>query len=310
MSKTRTNASLLVLAAGMGSRYGGLKQMDPFGPSGETIIDYSIYDAKKAGFGKVVFVVRKTFKKDFEKYFRDRIGDHIEMEFVEQELYKVPAASEYLAAREKPWGTAHAVMMGAEVIKGPFGVINADDYYGPGAYKTLMRFFNNNKDAAEYAVVAYLLENTLSDHGTVNRGVCQMDKKGYLTDIVETLKISKGKKGISYPTEKGAATLQSDTLVSMNMFGFFPSYFSKTKSQFKSFLKQRGLEEKSEFFIPYTLDAMIRSKSAKVKVLKSNSSWFGVTYKKDKPHVVKRIEKLVKEGVYPSDLWGTKKKRT
>ena len=298
-------ATLLVLAAGMGSRYGGLKQMDPFGPHGETIIDYSIYDAKKAGFEKVVFVVRQFFKKEFENYFRKRIGDKIEMEFVVQELYEVPVGSQYLATREKPWGTAHAVLMGAKVIKGPFAVINADDYYGVESYGTLINFFKKNKNQAEYAVVAYLLKNTLSDHGTVNRGVCQKNSKGYLTDIVETLKISKSKKGITYPIEKGkTGQLSADTLVSMNMFGFFPSYFKHSLGYFKTFLKERGLEEKSEYFIPLTLDKMIEDKKAKVKVLTSPSNWFGVTYKKDKPHVVNKINALIKDGVYPANLWG------
>jgi len=297
-------ASLLVLAAGMGSRYGGLKQMDPFGPNGETIIDYSIYDAKKAGFKKVVFVVRSYFRKDFEKYFRKRIGNAIQMEFVEQELYEIPHGSRYIAEREKPWGTAHAVLMGAQVIKGPFAVINADDYYGVESYATLMKYFKNAKSKDEYAVVAYLLKNTLSDYGTVNRGVCSKNSRGYLTDIVETLKISKGRKHITYPKEKGTGKLSPETLVSMNMFGFFPSYFKKTKTYFKDFLDERGMELKSEFFIPYTLDKMIANKEAKVKVLTSPSSWFGVTYKKDKPFVVKKINKLIKDGVYPKNLWG------
>lgn len=297
-------ASLLVLAAGMGSRYGGLKQMDAFGPNGETIIDYSIYDAKKAGFDKVVFVVRRSFRKDFEAYFRKRIRDAIKMEFVEQELYKLPVGSRYSADREKPWGTAHAVMMGAEKINGPFAVINADDYYGVESYKTLMTFFKKNKKKSEFAVVAYLLKNTLSDHGTVNRGVCAKDSKGYLTDIVETLKIGKTGSKINYPLGNGrTAALAPDTLVSMNMFGFFPSYFKMTEKYFKQFLAEEGLEMKSEFFIPLTLDRMIADKKAKVKVLTSPSSWFGVTYKDDKPHVVKKINKLIKDGVYPKQLW-------
>lgn len=297
--------SLLVLAAGMGSRYGGLKQMDPFGPNGETIIDYSIYDAKKAGFDKVVFVVRRSFRDNFESYFRSRIGDHIKMEFVEQELYKIPHKSRYIAEREKPWGTAHAVLMGSEVINGPFAVINADDYYGVESYATLMKHFKSTTNKNEYAVVAYLLKNTLSEYGTVNRGVCSKNKSGYLTDIVETLKISKDNKSgkITYPKEDGLGYLTANTLVSMNMFGFFPSYFQKTHGYFKEFLQNEGLELKSEFFIPYTLDKMIEDKKAKVKVLTSPSSWFGVTYKKDKPYVVKRIKKLIADGVYPQKLW-------
>lgn len=295
--------SLLVLAAGMGSRYGGLKQMDAFGPNGETIIDYSIYDAINAGFDKVVFVVRSSFRKKFESYFRKRIGNRVKMEFVEQELIKVPHKSRFIAEREKPWGTAHAVLMGAEVIKGPFAVINADDYYGVESYATLIDFFDKSKDKNTYAVVAYLLANTLSDHGTVNRGVCSKNKQGYLTDIVETLQIGKTKKSISYPSSDGPKLLSPDTLVSMNMFGFFPSYFKKTEKYFKTFIENHGLELKSEFFIPYTLDKMIEKKEAKVKVLTSPASWFGVTYKNDKPHVVKKINKLIKDGVYPKKLW-------
>jgi len=295
--------SLLVLAAGMGSRYGGLKQMDPFGPNGETIIDYSIYDAVNAGFDKVVFVVRASFRKKFESYFRKRIGHRVKMEFVEQELFKIPHKSRYIAEREKPWGTAHAVLMGAEVIKGPFAVINADDYYGVESYATLIDFFKTAKDKNTFAVVAYLLANTLSDHGTVNRGVCSKNKQGYLTDIVETLRIGKKRNKITYPSSKGPQPLSPNTLVSMNMFGFFPSYFRKTNSYFKEFLHEQGMELRSEFFIPYTLDKMIENKQAKVKVLTSPSSWFGVTYKKDKPHVVKKINKLIKDGVYPQKLW-------
>ena len=297
-------ASLFVLAAGMGSRYGGLKQMDAFGPNGETIIDYSIYDAKKAGFTKVVFVIRKHFRKDFETYFRKRVGDEIEMEFVEQELYKVPVNTRYVAEREKPWGTVHAVLMGKEVIKEPFAVINADDYYGVESYATLMKYFKTNKKQSDYAVVAYRLKNTLSDYGTVNRGVCHSNKQNFLTDIVETLKISKTKKGGgSYPTPKGPKSLGPNTLVSMNMFGFYPSYFSQTEKYFKQFLHESGLELKSEFFIPSTLDKMIDQKKARVKVLTSSASWFGVTYQKDKPHVVKNIKQLIRKGVYPKKLW-------
>ncbi len=298
------NASLLILAAGMGSRYGGLKQMDAFGPNGETIIDYSIYDAINAGFSKIVFVVRKHFRKQFEEYFRNRIGDRIELAFVEQELHKVPVNTRYIAEREKPWGTAHAVMMGAEEIDGPFAVINADDYYGVESYATLMDYFRTNRKKSEFAVVAYKLTNTLSDYGTVNRGVCKKNREGYLTDIVETLKIAKEKDGSGrYPTDKGTATLKPNTLVSMNMFGFYPSYFENSQKLFKTFLHEEGLELKSEFFIPLTLDRMIEDKKAKVKVLTSPAEWFGVTYKKDKPHVVKRINGLIRKGVYPKKLW-------
>jgi len=297
------DASLLVLAAGMGSRYGGLKQMDAFGPNGETIIDYSIYDAINAGFNKVVFVIRSSFKDDFEKFFRDRIGDKIQMEFVVQELDKIPKGSSYTPDREKPWGTAHAVMMGAEVINEPFAVINADDYYGKESYGTLIDYFKTQNDESQFAVVSYLLNNTLSDHGTVNRGVCFKDEEDFLTKIVETLKISKNADGITYPKEDGVGELTADTLVSMNMFGFFPSYFSLTHDYFTQFLKDKGQELKSEFFIPYTLDQMINNNQVKVKVLTSPASWFGVTYKEDKPIVVEKINKLIASGAYPENLW-------
>lgn len=298
------DATLLVLAAGMGSRYGGLKQMDAFGPNGETIIDYSIYDAKKAGFNKVVFVIRKSFRADFEKYFSNRIGDQIEIKFVEQELDKIPEGCTYTADREKPWGTAHAILMGKEVINEPFAVINGDDYYGQESYGTLIDYFKTQKNHDIYAVVSYLLDNTLSDHGTVNRGVCFKDNNDYLTKIVETLKIARHSDGsITYPTDDGSESLTADTLVSMNMFGFFPNYFDKTEDYFTAFLKTRGQELKSEFFIPFVLDKMISNNEIKVQVLTSPSKWFGVTYKEDKPFVVKRIQDLVNNGVYPEKLW-------
>ena len=298
------DATLVVLAAGMGSRYGGLKQMDPFGPNGETIIDYSIYDAINAGFNKVVFIVRNSFRAEFESLFRKKLGDRIEVVCVEQELDKVPEGFSYHPEREKPWGTAHAVLVAKDVVNEPFAVINADDYYGVESYKILTDYFASNQDPDEYAVVGYLLDNTLSDHGTVNRGVCHSDENGYLTDIVETLKISRNEDGtITYPKDDGVGHLTAQNLVSMNMFGFLPNYFDKTEASFKEFLTNRGQELKSEFFIPLTLDNMIKSHSAKVKVLSSEASWFGVTYKEDKPFVVEKINALIEKGVYPADLW-------
>lgn len=297
------DSSLLVLAAGMGSRYGGLKQMDGFGPNGETIIDYSIYDAIDAGFDKVVFVVRKSFRKDFESFFRNKIGDRIKLEFVEQELNNLPAGYSLNPEREKPWGTAHAVLMGKEVIDGNFAVINADDYYGKESYHTLMDFFRADTPQNEFAVVSYLLKNTLSDHGTVNRGICFKDEEGYLTDIVETLKIGKSENRIVYPDGDGESELSEDTLVSMNMFGFTPLYFKLAANHFKSFLDDHGNELKSEYFIPSSLDKMIKNDEAKVCVITSPASWFGVTYKEDKPIVMEKIQSLIRQGVYPENLW-------
>jgi dTDP-glucose pyrophosphorylase len=299
--------SLVVLAAGMGSRYGGLKQMDAFGPNGETIIDYSIYDAIKAGFGKVVFIIREHFKEEFQTFFANKFQDQIEVEYVTQELYKLPASFTVPEGREKPWGTAHAVLMAKDVVDGPFAVINADDYYGPEAYQVLADFFAANVllEEEEFAVVAYKLQNTLSDHGTVNRGVCYGTGDGYLTEVIERIKIGKNEKGdISYPNEDGSSSqLGPETLVSMNLWGFMPSYFELSEKIFKDFLKSRGEEMKSEFFIPLAIDAMINKGSKKIRILHSDAHWFGVTYQEDKPIVITKLEKLIEEDVYPKKLW-------
>lgn len=297
-------SSLLILAAGMGSRYGSLKQMDGFGPNDETIIDYSIYDAIQAGFTKIVFVVRNSFREQIEKYYRSKIGDRVELCFVEQELDKIPSGHDIHPERVKPWGTAHAVLVGQSVIDEPFAVINADDYYGRESYQTLIKYFSDNTNHDEYAVVSYLLNNTLSDHGTVNRGVCHKDESNFLTKIVETLKIARHPDGsITYPDGDSEQSLDSQTLVSMNMFGFYPNYFSNCERYFNSFLKEKGMELKSEFFIPLLLDKMINNRELKVKVLTSPSKWFGVTYKEDKPFVIEKINALIANGVYPNNLW-------
>ncbi len=294
--------TLLVLAAGMGSRYGSLKQLDAFGPNGETIIDYSVYDAIKAGFGKVVFIVRESFREEISSVFNERFGDKINLEFVTQELDKVPEFFTLPEERQKPWGTAHAVLMGKEVIDGPFGVINADDYYGVDSYKTLANFLSSDV-SEDYAVVSYFLKNTLSDHGTVNRGVCYDDGTGNLSKIVECLKISKVEGGGEFELDGENKFLEDNTLVSMNMFGFKASFFKYADEQFADFLRARGTEEKSEFFIPLVIDNLIKSGVLNMKLLSCDAEWFGVTYKEDKPHVVERINKLIDQGTYPSDLW-------
>jgi dTDP-glucose pyrophosphorylase len=295
--------TLLVLAAGMGSRYGSLKQLDSFGPNGETIIDYSVYDAIKAGFGKIVFIVRESFKEEIKSVFTKRFGDRIKLEFVTQEIEKVPDFFSVPAERQKPWGTAHAVMMGASVIEEPFGVINADDYYGVESYKTLADFLTQDT-SDDYAVISYYLRNTLSEHGTVNRGVCNDDGTGNLSTIVERLKISKVNGGGEFTNEENAKQfLSNETLVSMNMFGFKPSFFKYSAEQFADFLRARGTEDKSEFFIPLVIDNLIKSGVLNVKLLACDSEWFGVTYKEDKPNVVARINDLIERNVYPADLW-------
>lgn len=304
-STMKKNATLLVLAAGMGSRYGGLKQLDGFGPNNETIIDYSLYDAINAGFKKVVFIIRESFRADFEAVFKPKLEGKIEVEFVSQNLSDLPKGYELPEAREKPWGTGHAVLVAKDVIDGPFAVINADDYYGQTSYSTLMDFFEDDSNQ-DYSIVGYLLKNTLSDHGDVNRGVCVQNQDGYLEKIVETLKIAKydeDGQGVFVNEQGEKSFLPPETLVSMNMFGFKNDFFDKTETYFKKFLDEFISVPKSEFFIPLVLDNIINSGQGGVKVLRSDSDWFGVTYKEDKPFVVAKINELVKEGRYPADLW-------
>ena len=296
--------TLLVLAAGMGSRYGGLKQMDEFGPNGETIIDYSIYDAIQAGFTKVVFIVREYFKEDFMEVFDAKFAHQIKLEYVPQELYNIPAGLDLNPKREKPWGTMHAVLVAADSVKEPFCVINGDDYYGKDAFKIGADFFDSNENEEVYSVISYKLSNTLSEHGTVNRGTCNVDSDGNLVDIKECVKIGVQEDGsISYPEDGKEIPLSPDTLVSMNLFAFYPSVFDHAGKLFKDFLLERGNELKSEFYIPTALDTLIKNDKIKVKVLTSTSKWFGVTYKEDKPVVVEKLNKLIKEGAYPSKLW-------
>lgn len=296
--------TLLILAAGMGSRYGKLKQMDSFGPNGETIIEYSIYDAIAAGFGKLVFIVRDSFKVEFETYFRSKLDGKIEMEFVSQELDNIPEGLIYAEERQKPWGTAHAIWVAKHIINEPFGVINADDYYGVQAYSQLAQFLTAQKDSGDFAVVAYYLRNTLSDHGTVNRGVCTLDESGHLSDVKECVKIKRDEDGvIRYPVENGTEVLGEDTLVSMNMWGFLPSYFDYCETMFVDFLNSEGMKLTSEFYIPTLIDYLIKNNILNVEVIDTESEWFGVTYQEDKPFVMDKITSLIHNGVYPKNLW-------
>ncbi|GLR18357.1 nucleotidyltransferase family protein [Portibacter lacus] len=299
------NKTLLVLAAGMGSRYGGLKQMDAFGPNGETIIDYSIYDAIDAGFNKIVFIVRAHFLSEFKEVFDGKFGDKVKLEYVTQELTNIPSGIDVHPEREKPWGTMHAVLVAAEEIKEPFCVINGDDYYGKDCFKIAAKFFEENENQDTYAVISYLLSNTLSEHGTVNRGVCNVSDEGSLIDIKECVKIGIEKDGtISYPENDGKIELAPETLVSMNLFAFYPSLFEHAGQLFTKFLQEHGKELKSEFYIPTALDTLIKNEIVDVKVLKSESVWFGVTYKEDKPVVIEKLNALIADGVYPENLWG------
>lgn len=296
--------TLVVLAAGMGSRYGALKQMDAFGPNGETIIDYSLYDAIEAGFKKVVFIIRESFRADFEKFFEGKLDGKMEVAFVTQELDKIPSGYDIHPERAKPWGTAHAVMMAKSEVEGPFAVINADDYYGKDAYKVLIQYFENST-SSDYAVVGYKLQNTLSDHGTVNRGVCFADGAGNLTKVEECIKIEKQDNGhIGFEGEENSdIVLKDETLVSMNLWGFRKSYFDHADKYFGAFLKENGMILKTEFFIPLLIDKLIKASTLDVNVLTSDANWFGVTYQKDKPIVIEKLNALIKSGAYPTKLW-------
>ncbi len=298
--------TLLILAAGMGSRYGKLKQMDAFGPNGETIIDYSLYDAINAGFGKAVFIVRDAFRDEFEAHFRAKLEGKIELEFVSQELNTLPEGSTFSEERTKPWGTAHAVWVAHNVIHEPFGVINADDYYGTQSFHQLADFLqtSHKTQSDNYAVVAYYLRNTLSEYGTVNRGVCTVNQNNHLVKVEECTKIKRDKDGIiKYPLEDSFKTLGEDTLVSMNMWGFLPSYFTHCEKMLKDFLDHEGQHLTSEFYIPTLVDKLINQKTLNVEVIDTESDWFGVTYQEDKPFVMKKIEDLIESGVYPQNLW-------
>lgn len=299
--------TLLVLAAGMGSRYGSLKQMDGVGPNGEAIIDYSIYDAIRAGFGRVVFVIRHTFEKEFREMFTlERFGGKIDIDFVFQELDKLPEGFTVPADRVKPWGTNHAVMMAEGVIKEePFAVINSDDFYGAEAYKTIGDYLRSvSGQQNHYCMVGYELKNTLSDYGSVSRGICGLDNNGNLTSMVERTKIERHNGKIVYEDEKGDLfPLAEDTLVSMNMFGFTPDYFKYSKDYFSAYLKENINNPKSEFYIPTMVNKLVKEGRVQLRVLHSSAQWFGVTYKEDRPAVVERIRRQIEAGIYPEKLW-------
>ena len=296
--------TLFVLAAGMGSRYGGLKQIDGLGPSGETIMDYSVYDALRAGFGKVVFVIRKDFEEAFRKAVISKYADKVPCEVCFQSVDSVPQGCTFNPERTKPWGTNHAVLMAKDLIKEPFAVINADDFYGRESFQVLADYLKSVEGTTgKYCMVGYRVANTLSENGSVSRGVCATDENGYLTDVVERTKIEKVGDKIIY-TEDGVDTeIAPNSPVSMNMWGFTPEYFEYVEKAFVEFLKTRGQELKSEFYIPTLVNDMIRSGKATCKVLDTTSKWFGVTYAEDRPQVVMKINNLVKEGVYPEKLF-------
>lgn len=297
--------TLLVLAAGMGSRYGGLKQMDPMGPHGETILDYSVFDAIRAGFGKVVFVIREDFAEAFQKGVGARFSDRIEIDYAYQKLDDLPDGFSVPAEREKPWGTAHAVRAAREVIKEPFAVINADDFYGANAYQTAADFLNTlAPDSTDYAIVGYYLKNTLSDHGGVNRGICTASPEGLLTNVEEVVDISRKENGKVSGTglDQNEREVSEEDIVSMNFWCFSPAYFQQTEEHFSAFLTEQLNTPKSECYIPTVVDDFVEKGQASCKVLPTTSNWFGVTYPDDKPLVVSAVAALIEQGDYPEQL--------
>ncbi|NLA49835.1 MAG: NTP transferase domain-containing protein [Bacteroidales bacterium] len=296
--------TLLVLAAGMGSRYGGNKQLDEVGPSGETIIDYSIYDAIRADFGRIVFIIRRDLEAQVKERFFEKLRNKIELDYVFQELTNVPEGSKTAPDRVKPWGTSHAVLVAENNVREPFGIINADDFYGYDSLKILHDFLVNDKDPDTYCIVGYKLGNTLSDHGYVNRGVCNVDSNGLLKNMVEVLKIEKTDGGAKAPAPDGGEQyFTGNEIVSMNLFGFKPGCFKILKEDFRNFIDEHGMDTRSELLIPDSLDRYIRKGDIRIKVLMSNDRWFGVTYREDKPYVVENIRKMVQEGVYPEKIY-------
>jgi len=298
--------TLYVLAAGLGSRYGGLKQLDGVGPHGETIMDYSIYDAIHSGFGKVVFVIRKDFEDDFRRIILSKYEGHIPVEVVFQDIDNLPEGYTCPQDRTKPWGTNHAVLMAKDAIKEPFAVINADDFYGRNAFEVIAGELSlPHEHPGDYCMVGFRIGNTMTENGSVARGVCTTSADGYLTSVVERTAISYDKDGnITFTDENGQLqTLDPKVPVSMNLWGFTPDYFGYSEREFKNFLDKDINTPKSEFFIPLCVDALIRSGEATVKVLDTDSRWFGVTYAADRPGVVEKLAKLHAEGVYPEKMF-------
>jgi len=297
-----TKPTLLVLAAGMGSRYGGLKQIYPVGPAGETIIDYSVFDAVRAGFGKLVFVIRHDIESAFREVIGARFEKRLPVEYVFQELNKLPAGFTVPPQRTKPWGTGQAILMAQDVIREPFAAINADDFYGAASFRVLAEHLRSG--SKDYAMVGFTLRNTLSEFGTVARGACQVAEDGYLQGVRELTKIERDGTGAKYTDAAGALhRLTGDEPVSMNMWGFNTGLFPHLQEQLVSFLKRHGQEEKSELYIPLVVNDLVSAGQERCKVLRTTDAWFGVTYREDRPFVVEGIRKLIARGDYPQQLW-------
>lgn len=294
----------VILAAGMGSRYGGLKQIDTVGSNGESIIDFSIYDAIRAGFKKVVLIIRKEHEEAFKRNLTDKISSKIQVEFAYQDLYDIPDVIKVPEGREKPWGTTHALLACREIVKEPFMICNADDYYGPQAFETMYQFLKHEVKDHYYGMVGYVLENTLTENGTVTRGFCQQEH-GLLTSIKEVAKIRKNAQGAEYLEEEQWLQAPQNTLTSMNFWGFTPKIFEDCKTIFETFLKEQVSENpmKAEHVLPTAVGDLIKANACQVKVMASKEKWFGVTYQEDKPSVVANLALYKEQGLYPFDLW-------
>ncbi len=296
--------TLFILAAGMGSRYGGLKQLDGLGPSGETIMDYSVYDALRAGFGKIVFVIRKDFEQEFREKIISKYEGHVPVEVVFQDIKKIPEGFSVNPDRSKPWGTNHAVLMGKDVIKEPFGVINADDYYGAESFRILGDFLRSVEGKKNcYCMIGFNIENTLSENGGVSRGLCEVDANGNLTGVTECHGIERKEGRLIQVVEGKEMPFPEDANVSMNMWGFTPDYFDYSEKAFVKFLEANHNELKAEFYIPTVVNDLIQNGQIELKVIETPSKWFGVTYAADRPATVAQFKKLVDEGTYPTPLF-------
>ncbi len=300
---------LVIMAAGMGSRYGGLKQIDPISDKGEIILDFSLYDAMMAGFEKVIFIIKKENEADFRALIDERAGKYMEVEYAFQELTDIPQGYQVPEERVKPWGTCHAVLSARKLINGPLAVINADDYYGPGAFQTIYDYLEQAKDDEKYryCMVGYQLEKTLTENGHVARGVCEVGENGQLLDIVERTKIMYHDGGIAFTEDDGATwqPLEEGTTVSMNFWGFTESFIREMETRFPAFLDKALVENplKGEYFLPGVVDQLIKEDKATVKVLRSHDKWYGVTYKEDKQSVVDALQSMKDKGLYPEKLW-------
>jgi dTDP-glucose pyrophosphorylase len=293
--------TLVIMAAGIGSRYGGVKQLDGIGPSGETLMDYSIYDAINAGYKKVVFIIRKELQEAFDHHYKERFKGKIKLDYVYQDEFKI-YEEHFSIERSKPWGTGHAMLSVRKVVDTPFAIINADDFYGNTAFNTMAEALSGNPDPEQLFLLGYKLSNTLSDHGTVSRGLCQVNDEGFLVDVRELTKIGKKDGGIYYEEENERLPLKPGDLVSMNFWGFMPHIFDELDQAFKDFIGKNHNNPKAEFYIPTFVDILLKAGKAKVKVLSTDEQWLGVTYREDKPIVTNGISRLVKQGHYPDRI--------